>query len=57
MEDFKTMWNKMLSMPGNDNLEKIDAYLDTMTADEGDRFLLMIQEPSKRIPGSNNQTA
>ena len=43
MKDFVTMWKEMLLMPGKDNLEKIDAYLDTLTTEEAYRFLLMIQ--------------
>ena len=37
----------MLSMPGQDNLEKIDKYLDTLQSSEKMEFLRMLQEPQE----------
>lgn len=42
MDDFKTLWKKMQSMPGEDNVDKIDALLKTMTKEDGAAFLDMI---------------
>ena len=41
------MWKEMLSMPGQDNLEKIDKYLDTLQSSEKMEFLRMLQEPQE----------
>ena len=47
LKDFARMWKEMLSMPGQDNLEKIDKYLDTLPSSEKLEFLRMLQEPQE----------
>ena len=48
MEDFRTLWRKVLAMPGENNADRITALLETLSKEEGREFLLMLQDPRNR---------